>query len=48
MVGYSRLPGSWQNVLHLDKNRTDLFDFLATHIEMKQQIELLLQKEKML
>ena len=36
MVGSSRLPGSWNNFLRLDDNKTVLFEFLATHIEMTE------------
>ena len=36
MVGSSRLPGSWNNFLRLDDNKTELFEFLATHIEMTE------------
>ena len=36
VVGSSRLPGSWNNVLRLDNNKTELFEFLATHIEMTE------------
>ena len=35
MVGSGRLPGSWNNFL-LDDNKTVLFEFLATHIEMTE------------
>ena len=36
VVGSSRLPGSWNNFLRLDDNKTELFEFLATHIEMTE------------
>ena len=36
MVGSSRLPGSVNNFLRLDDNKTELFEFLATHIEMTE------------
>ena len=36
VVGSSRLPGSWNNFLRLDDNKTELFEFLATHIEMNE------------
>ena len=36
MVGSSRLPGSWHNFLRLDNNKTVLFEFLATHIEIAE------------
>ena len=36
VVGSSRLPGSWNNFLRLDDNKTEFFEFLATHIEMAE------------
>ena len=36
MVGSCRLPGSWHNFLRLDDNKTVLFEFLATPIEMTE------------
>ena len=33
VVGASRVPGSWNNFLRLDVNKTELFEFLANHIE---------------
>ena len=36
VVGSSRLPGSWNNFLRLDDNKTEFFKFLATHIEMAE------------
>ena len=36
MFGSSRLPGSWNNFLRLDDNKTEFFEFLATHIEMAE------------
>ena len=36
VVGSSRLPGSWNNFLYVDDNKTELFEFLATHIKMTE------------
>ena len=36
MVGSSRLPGSWHNFLRLDDNKSELFEFIATHKEMTE------------
>ena len=36
VVGSSRLPVSWNKVLRLDDNKTELFEFLANHIEMTE------------
>ena len=36
VVGSSRLPGSWNNFLCLDDNKTEFFEFIATHIEMAE------------
>ena len=36
MVGSSRLSGSWNNFLRLDDSKTELFEFLVTHIEMTE------------
>ena len=36
VVSSSRLPGNWNNFLRLDDNKTELFEFLATHIEMTE------------
>ena len=35
-MGSSRLPGRWNNLLRLDDNKTELFEFLVTHIEMAE------------
>ena len=46
MVGSSHLPGSWNNFLRLDDNKTELFEFLAAHIELTETANIIVATKR--